>query len=77
MALTAQTVLTETPGSGLYLWVLEPNTGARAFYTARGGQCVERVSVDPPGGDPANLNGRPFGLRFSWPDPSVLTAPSA
>jgi GNAT superfamily N-acetyltransferase len=77
MALTAQTVLTETPGSGLYLWVLEPNTGARAFYTARGGQCVERVTVDPPHGDPANLNGNPFGLRFSWPDPSVLTAPTA
>jgi GNAT superfamily N-acetyltransferase len=74
MALTARTVLAETPGSGLYLWVLEPNTGARAFYTARGGQCVERVAVDPPGGDPANLIGEPFGLRITWPDPSVLAA---
>jgi len=78
MARTARTVLAETPKSGLYLWVLEPNTGARAFYTARGGECVERVAVEPPGGNPANLNGRPFGLRFVWRDPSVLAAePSA
>jgi GNAT superfamily N-acetyltransferase len=76
MALTARTVLIETPGSGLYLWVLEPNTGARAFYTARGGECVERVAVEPPGGDPAKLNGTPFGLRFAWRDPSVLVGQS-
>jgi GNAT superfamily N-acetyltransferase len=76
MALTARTVLAETPESGLYLWVLEPNTGARAFYTARGGECVERVEVEPPGGDPANLHGQPFGLRFAWRDPSVLAAES-
>ena len=37
MALTAQAVLDSTPASGLYLWVLEQNTAAHAFYTARGG----------------------------------------
>ena len=74
MALTAQAVLDETPESGLYLWVLEPNTGARAFYTARGGECVERAAVEPPHGDPAKLKGNPFGLRFAWRDPSVLVA---
>jgi GNAT superfamily N-acetyltransferase len=74
MALTAQTVLAETSDPGLYLWVLEQNTAARAFYTARGGECVERAPVPPPGGDPANLNGRPFGLRIAWRDPSPLAA---
>jgi ribosomal protein S18 acetylase RimI-like enzyme len=74
MALTARTVLAETPESGLYLWVLEQNTGARAFYTARGGECVGRDAVEPPHGDVAKLKGKPFGLRFAWRDPSVLVA---
>jgi ribosomal protein S18 acetylase RimI-like enzyme len=72
MALTAQAVLDDAPESGLYLWVLEQNAGARAFYTARGGTCVETSRVPPPGGDPARLNGSPMGLRFAWPDPSRL-----
>jgi len=72
LALTAQAVLDSTPESGLYLWVLEQNAGARAFYTARGGTCVETVRVPPPGGDPSRLNGSPMGLRFAWPDPSRL-----
>jgi ribosomal protein S18 acetylase RimI-like enzyme len=72
MALTAQAVLDSAPSSGLYLWVLEQNTAARAFYTARGGSCVETSLVSPPGGDPARLNGSPRSLRFAWPDPSRL-----
>jgi ribosomal protein S18 acetylase RimI-like enzyme len=72
LALTAQVVLDSTPGSGLYLWVLEQNAGARAFYTARGGTCVETAAVPPPGGDPTRLHGSPTGLRFAWPDPSRL-----
>jgi GNAT superfamily N-acetyltransferase len=72
MALTAQAVLDSTPESGLYLWVLEQNAGARAFYTARGGSCVETIRVPPPGGDPSRLNGSPMGMRFAWPDPSRL-----
>jgi len=72
LALTAQAVLDCAPGSGLYLWVLEQNAGARAFYTARGGRCVEIAAVSPPGGDPARLNGSPRSLRFAWPDPSTL-----
>ena len=77
LSLTARAVLAETPGSGLYLWVLEQNTAARAFYTALGGECMERTAVPPPGGDPANLNGHPFGLRFAWRNPSVLAADPA
>ena len=72
MALTARAVLDSSPGSGLYLWVLEQNAGARAFYTARGGRCVETAEVSPPGGDPTRLNGRPRSQRLVWPDPSRL-----
>jgi GNAT superfamily N-acetyltransferase len=72
MSLTARAVLDQRPGSGLYLWVLEQNTSAQAFYDARGGRCVESGKVQPPGGDPARLNGRPRGLRYAWPDPAAL-----
>jgi ribosomal protein S18 acetylase RimI-like enzyme len=72
MSLTAQAVLADRPGSGLYLWVLEQNTSARAFYEARGGTCVESRDVQPPSGDPTRLNGRPKGLRYAWPDPARL-----
>jgi predicted N-acetyltransferase YhbS len=76
LALTARAVLDSSPASGLYLWVLEQNAGARAFYSARGGTCVETVAVTPPGDDPARLNGSPMGLRFVWPDPSRLLLPT-
>jgi hypothetical protein len=72
LSLTARAVLADRPGSGLYLWVLEQNAGARAFYDARGGTCVESREVLPPGGDPARLNGKPKGLRYAWPDPGKL-----
>lgn len=72
LGLTAQAVLAARPGSGLYLWVLERNAGARAFYEARGGTCVESVEVLPPGGDPDRLKGKPKGLRYTWPDPATL-----
>jgi GNAT superfamily N-acetyltransferase len=74
LALTAQAVLDWSPSSGLYLWVLEQNSDARTFYAARGGTCVERDEVPPPGGDAARLNGKPTGLRYVWPDPSKLLA---
>ena len=44
--------------TGLYLWVLEQNAGARAFYEARGGRCVGRDLVSPPGGLPAGSGSR-------------------
>ena len=72
LGLTAQAVLETAPSSGLYLWVLEQNTAAQGFYSARGGERVERSSVPPPGGDPARLNGTPACLRYSWADLSVL-----
>jgi len=74
LALTGQAVLDWSPSSGLYLWVLEQNRDARAFYAARGGACVERAEVPPPGADASRLNGKPAGLRYAWPDPSTLLA---
>jgi hypothetical protein len=53
--------------TSLYLWVLEGNTAAQAFYAARGGRLVERGITEPPG-----RGGRIVGLRYVWPDPSVL-----
>jgi hypothetical protein len=52
--------------------VLEQNSDARAFYVARGGTCVERADVPPPGGDLARLNSQPIGLRYVWPDGSKM-----
>ena len=72
MSLTARAVIAARPGSGLYLWVLEQNDNARAFYEARGGTFVESRDVRAPADDPARLNGRPKGLRYAWPDPARL-----
>lgn len=52
---------------GLYLWVLEQNTAAQAFYVAHGGSPVERAHAGEPGGVPGRLNGRPAKLRMAWP----------
>jgi ribosomal protein S18 acetylase RimI-like enzyme len=64
----------QRPLAGMYLWVLEQNESAQRFYTAKGGGCVERALVTPPGGDPARLNGHPWKLRFSWSDPASLSS---
>ena len=74
LTLIGEVVVERTPSSGLYLWVLEQNTGAQAFYTARGGTCVGRELALPPGGDPRQLNGAPVKLRYVWPYPSKLLA---
>jgi GNAT superfamily N-acetyltransferase len=66
ITLTWRAVRDWSPSSGLYLWVLEQNTSAQAFYAAQGGVCVERAEVPPPGGDPARLTGKPMGLRYAW-----------
>lgn len=66
LTLTRDAVRDWSPSSGLYLWVLEQNSDARAFYAAQGAVCVERDDVPPPGGDPARLTGKPIGLRYAW-----------
>ena len=72
LGLSAEVVVENTPGSGLYLWVLEQNVAARAFYHALGGRAVERSRAQPVGGDPTTLVGSPAKLRYAWPDPSVF-----
>ena len=71
MAQAAEAVTARGPG-GLYLWVLEQNTPAQAFYETVGGRRVERVLTEPPGGDQARLNGTPASFRYAWPTPAVL-----
>jgi GNAT superfamily N-acetyltransferase len=59
-------------GTGLYLWVLEQNVAAQAFYEARGARGVERALTTPPGGVASRLHGSPAKLRYVWSDPAVL-----
>jgi ribosomal protein S18 acetylase RimI-like enzyme len=75
--LSANIIVGETPGSGLYLWVLEQNTAGQSFYQALGGRCVGTAGVQPPGGDPRRLTGSPIKLRYAWADASVLTSMAA
>jgi ribosomal protein S18 acetylase RimI-like enzyme len=67
MSESARVVIERTPGSGLYLWVLENNSAAQAFYEALGGEYAGRKESEPPGG------GMIVGLRYAWPDPSALS----
>ena len=63
----ARAVVEMRPASGLYLWVLEQNTAAQAFYEAIDGARIERQVRGPfPGGGTAP------GLRYAWPQPSQL-----
>ena len=52
--------------AGMYLWVLEQNVAAQAFYEACGARCVGRAAVEPPGGVAGRLNGSPAKLRYAW-----------
>lgn len=74
MGQAARAAVDHGPG-GLYLWVLERNTDAQAFYEARSGQRVGRREVAAPGGVPGRLAGTPFAFRYAWPDPEVLVPP--
>jgi ribosomal protein S18 acetylase RimI-like enzyme len=71
----ARAVVQARPGSRLFLWVLEQNVTAQAFYESLGGRCVEREPV--PDADPKRLTGAPWGLRYVWPDPEMLIRPAA
>ena len=72
LALTAEVLIARPERTGLYLWVLEQNTEAQAFYEARGGRCVGRGVVSPPGGIASRVTGSPAKLRYAWPEPAVL-----
>ena len=66
LALSAKAVAARHPESGFYLWVLEQNVAAQAFYRRHGGRYVERCDVSPPGGDVSRLSGTPAKLRYAW-----------
>ena len=72
LAITAPSVIERK--TGLYLWVLEQNLAAQAFYRTCGAKEVGIARTEPPGGLPGRLNGSPGKLRYAWPDPSVLLA---
>jgi ribosomal protein S18 acetylase RimI-like enzyme len=74
VALTARAVIDAVPGSGLYLWVLDQNAAARAFYARLGGETVDSHVAGAPGGDSSRLNGSPIAWRIVWPDPAPLLA---
>jgi GNAT superfamily N-acetyltransferase len=74
LALVAEAVVEQDPQMGLYLWVLEQNAAAQAFYEARGGTYVGREPVSPPGGIASRVTGSPAKLRYAWPEPAVLLA---
>jgi ribosomal protein S18 acetylase RimI-like enzyme len=61
-------------GTGLFLWVLEQNVSAQAFYAANGGRIIEREPALPPDGNPARLNGSPVKLRCAWSDPATIVS---
>ena len=69
--LTTEALLERPERTGLYLWVLEQNEDAQAFYEACGGTCVERAPVDSPGGVPGRLTGSPMKLRYAWPSEAL------
>jgi ribosomal protein S18 acetylase RimI-like enzyme len=68
MAEVARRVQQRIPPSGLYLWVLEQNANAQAFYDACGGTVVERAVRKTPASETVNA------LRYAWPDVADLVA---
>ncbi|MEU4198009.1 GNAT family N-acetyltransferase [Kribbella sp. NPDC026611] len=72
MTRAAQAVIEEATSEAMYLWVLEQNTRAQAFYLATGATNAGQKAVPPPGGDPTRLNGTPQAFRMVWPDASRL-----
>ena len=68
----ARTVVEARPASRLFLWVLEQNESAHAFYESLGGRCVERELVSGVDGDASRLTGAPWCLRYVWFEPALL-----
>ncbi len=64
MAETAATLVERHPASPLYLWVLQQNVAAQAFYAALGGAVVDEELARPiAGGGSARV------YKVAWRDP--------
>jgi GNAT superfamily N-acetyltransferase len=74
IGLAAGTVLQRAKTAGMYLWVLEQNKDAQAFYRSVGGIHVDTEPVGSPGGVPGRLIGSPNRQRYVWSDPSALAS---
>ena len=75
MALAAQAAADGAAARSMYLWVLEQNVAAQAFYAARGGRSVGGALVESPGSVPGRLSGRPLKLRYAWQDARAIPRP--
>jgi ribosomal protein S18 acetylase RimI-like enzyme len=75
LALTAAAIIGRPERTGLYLWVLEQNVDAQAFYQACRGRRVGRGLASPPGAIASRIAGSPAKLRYAWPEPNVLLRP--
>ncbi len=67
MAETAATLVERRPASPLYLWVLQQNAAAQAFYAALGGAVVDEELARPIAG-----GGSAAVYKVAWRDPRVL-----
>jgi len=56
------------PDVGVYLWVMEANAPARAFYERLGAANAGTIDLADPGG------GQAPNCRYVWPRPHLLTA---
>ena len=64
---SAATWLSEAaPDAGVYLWVMEANASARAFYDHLGATNAGTEVIEDPGG------GRAPNCRYVWADPRLL-----
>jgi ribosomal protein S18 acetylase RimI-like enzyme len=66
MRCAAEWVERTQPGAGVYLWVMEANATARAFYDRLGARNVETIEMSDPGG------GHAPNCRYAWPDARAL-----
>jgi ribosomal protein S18 acetylase RimI-like enzyme len=66
MAAAADWVCSTQPDAGVYLWVMEANAAARAFYDRLGARNVETVTHEDPGGGSAP------NCRYVWADARML-----
>jgi RimJ/RimL family protein N-acetyltransferase len=66
MSAAADWVCATQPGAGVYLFVMEANAAARAFYDRLGARNVETIQLADPGGGSAS------NCRYVWADARML-----